>query len=267
MTRSPTDILKARLAAGDISVDEYRQLLAEVREGTAQNDRGKSRSPDEMPTGALVLEFEDLRLFENVIEYRNVTRPLTDVTSVRGGQSQQSFNFVPTEKSSSVHIAFLSGDPISISEQRIVFGGKRHQAIGHLLVALRQMTLRQRITNLAKRLIQQEHIELTKTWDIGGKTVGEVVTLTKDGMISTPTKTVNLKVAKACGTFGLGTEWHSLNALSQKTNPYEVVLSEKKAILGTLIPSGALKFVPFLEDIDAVHALLAWMAEPRNTLP
>lgn len=119
---------------------------------------------------------------------------------------------------------------------------------------------------MAKKLIKQGQIELTRTWVIGGKDIGEVVTLRKDGTICTPTMTVNLKVAKASGTFGLGTEWHSLNALSHKTNPYEIVLSEKKGMLGALIPSGALKFIPFLEDIDVVHALLAWMAEPQNKL-
>lgn len=267
MTKSPTDILKARLAIGDISLEEYRQLLAEIRDepsdGKSFNDAG---SPGKLQTGAVVLEFEDLRLFENAIMYRNVTHPLSDVTSVRGGQSQQSFNFVPTEKSSSVHIAFVSGEPISISEQRILFGGKRHDAIGRLLATLRKMTFNQRVTNLAKKLIQQGQINLTTTWVIGGREVGEVVTLRKDGTVVTPTKSVNLKVAKASGTFGLGTEWHSLNAMSHKTNPLEVVLSEKKGMLGALIPSGALKFVPFLEDIDVVHALLEWMAEPQNKL-
>jgi len=122
------------------------------------------------------------------------------------------------------------------------------------------------MTNLAKKLIQQGQIELTKTWVIGGKEVGEVVILRKDGTVVTPTKSVNLKVAKATGTFGLGSEWRSLNAMSHKTNPYEVVLSEKKGLLGALIPLGALKFIPFVEDIDIVHSLLAWMAEPGNKL-
>ena len=266
MTTSPTDILKTRLAAGEISLEEYRQLLAEIRDGTANADRHDSHSPHEIRTGALVLEFEDLRLFENAITYRNITHPLSDVTSIRGGQSQQSFNLVPTEKSSSVHIEFLSAEPISITEKRILFGGKRHEAIGRLLTTLRKMTFHQRVNNLAKKLIQQGQIELTKAWIIGGKEVGEVVILRKDGTVCTPTKTVNLKVAKASGTFGLGTEWHSLNAMSQKTNPYEVVLSEKKGMLGALLPSGALKFVPFLEDVDVVHTLLTWMAEPQNNL-
>lgn len=86
MTKSPTDILKARLAIGDISLEEYRQLLAEIRDepsdGKSFNDAG---SPGKLQTGAVVLEFEDLCLFENAIMYRNVTHPLSDVTSVRGG--------------------------------------------------------------------------------------------------------------------------------------------------------------------------------------
>ncbi len=147
-----------------------------------------------------------------------------------------------------------------------MFGRKRHEAIGRLLATLRNITFNQRMTNLTRKLIQQGQIELTKTWIISGREVGEVVILRKDGTITTPMKSVNLKVAKASGTFEVGTEWHSLNALSHKTNPYEVVLSEKKSMLGALIPLGALKFVPFVEDIDIVHSLLAWMAEPKNRL-
>ena len=267
MNKSPQDILKTRLAAGEISLDEYRQLLAEIGKECVEDKSPRDSSPsNELKTGALFFEFEDLRLFENAIVYRNVAHPLSDVTSVRGVQSRQSFNFFPTERSSSLHVSFLSGDSISITEQRILLGGKRHDAIGRLLATLRKMTFNQRLTNLAKKLIHQGQVELTTAWVIGGREVGELVILRKDGTVVTPTKTVDLKVAKASGTFGLGTEWRSLNAMSHKTNPSEVVLSEKKGMLGALIPSGALKFVPFAEDIDIVHALLAWMAEPQNRL-
>lgn len=267
MNTDPMGVLKTRLAAGEISIEEYRQLLAEISDQTTDKPRPAAPGASEvMQTGGLIFEFEDLRLFENVIIYKNSSYPIHDVTSVRGGQSQQSFNFVPTEKSSSLHVRFLSGESISISEERLLFGGKRHEAIGRLLATLRKMTFQQRLNNLAKKLIQKGQIELTTTFFIGGREVGEVVTLRKDGTVTTPKNTVNLKIAKASGTFGLGTEWHSLNALSHKSNPSEIVLSEKKGLLGALIPFGALEFTPFVEDTDITHALLAWMAKPENKL-
>ncbi|RME56435.1 hypothetical protein D6779_10625, partial [Candidatus Parcubacteria bacterium] len=253
--------------AGEISFDEYRQLLVEIcGEPSEDNSPHNSSSSCGFIKGALIYEFENLQLFENAIVFRNITYPLSDVTSVRGGQSQQSFNFVPTEKTSSMHIKFLSGDSISISEKRILFGGKRHDAISHLLATLRKMTFNQRLTNLTRKLIQQGKIELTTSWIIGGKEVGEVVTLNKNGTVSTPTMVVDLKVAKATGTFCLGSEWRSFNSMSFKINPYEVVLSEKKRMLGSMIPLDALRFVPFVEDVDVVHALLTWMAEPQTKL-
>ena len=82
----------------------------------------------------------------------------------------------------------------------------------------------------------------------------------------TPIRSINLKVAKASGTFSLGSEWLAFNMVSHTTDPNEVVLSEKKATFGTLIPWGALKFYPSAQDTDVLFSLLTWLAEPGNEL-
>ena len=89
MSTNPKDVLKARLAAGEVSIDEYRELLAVVCDEVA--DEGKkyvSGQSDTPSTGALITEFEDLRLFEKAIIYKNVVHPLSEVSSVRGGRSE-----------------------------------------------------------------------------------------------------------------------------------------------------------------------------------
>ncbi|MGE0469586.1 MAG: hypothetical protein AB7L09_12480 [Nitrospira sp.] len=261
---SPIEILKKRLASGELSIEQYRCLLAEISGQTPHEQSIDPRAKDR--TGALILEFEDLKICKNAIVYRNAVHPLSDVTSVRGGQSRSSFNFVPTQNSSSIGIQFASGEAISISEDRLLFGGKRHEAIGRLFSTMRDITFKQRLVNLTRRLIEQGHLELTRPWTIGSRQVGETVILKKEGVVISGERSINLRTAKASGTFGLGSQWHSLNFMSHQTDPYEVVLSEKKAALGALIPIGALKFIPYLEDIDIVQALLAWLAEPNNTL-
>ena len=261
---SPIEILKKRLASGELSIEQYRCLLVEISGQTSHGQSIDSGAKDH--TGALIFEFEDVKVCEHAIVYKDAVHSLSDVISVRGGQSRSSFNFVPTQNSSSIGIQFLSGEVISISEERLLFGGKRHEAIGRLFSTVQQITFKQRLGNLTRRLIQQGQLELTRPWVIGSRQVGETIILKKGGVIVSGERSINLKTAKASGTFGLGSEWHSLNAMSHKTNPHEVVLSEKKAVLGALILIGAMKFIPYLEDIDIVHALLAWLAEPNNTL-
>jgi hypothetical protein len=264
MTQTPKDMLKSRLATGAISIEEYRQLLAEISDESDSliKERNSNQNGSGLDAGILLGEFEDLKLFENCIAYKGCEYALSDVTSVRGGQSSRSFNLVPTEKSSSLSVFFVSGNTVRLSENRILFGNKRHEAIGRILSLLRNITFNHRMTNLVKKLALNGQIELYKP--IVGS--GESVVLRKDGMVVTTSISINLKQAKATGTFGLGSEWRSLNYVNHETNPYEVILSDKRGTFGALIPRGALRFVPYIEDVDIVHALLAWMAEPGNQL-
>jgi hypothetical protein len=267
MNTSPNDVLKARLAAGEITIEEYRKVQAALSEPQGDIDEGQtSRCSETVHTGALIVEFEDLKVFQEAISYNNISHPISEVTSVRGGQSEKSFQFVPTEKSSSCYIEFTSGQSILISEKRILFAGKRHEQIANLLAIVRRVTFSHRVQNLVKKLVRDGQIPLTTAIIVGGKDAAAAVFLRKDGTVLTPNKSVNLKTAKAIGTFGLGTEWRSLNALSHSSNPYEVVLSEKRGMLGAMVPRDALKFIPFVDDVDIVHSLLAWLAEPANKL-
>lgn len=265
MSQASKDILKTRLASGEISIEEYRQLLATLSDES--EPRIKERNSDQggsgLQEGRPLAEFEDLKIFENCVFYKNRKHALPDVTSVRGSQSSRSFNFVPTEKSSCIFMAFVSGETVNISEDRILFGGKRHEAIGRMLAILRQATFNHRLINLIKKLTGNGQVELYKP--IVGS--GESIVLRKDCMVIAGSLSISLKLAKSTGTFGLGSEWRSLNSLSHENNPYEVILSEKRGMFGALIPRNALRFTPYIEDVDIVHALLEWMAAPDNQLP
>jgi hypothetical protein len=259
VSESHIGVLKARLAAGEISIAEYRELLAEVR---AQSPDQRHLDAPPFETGRLLREFEQFRLFEHGIEINQQFHPLSQVVSVRGGQSYKSFNLVPSENRSSFAITFVSGEHASAIEERLVFGGKRHEALDHLLHEVRQVTFTHRLINLVRKLSENGRIDLYKP-PLGGE---ETVVLRKDGVVVTGTRTVDLKSAKASGTFGLGTQWRALNAVSQKSNPTEVVISESRGLLSALIPRDALRFTPYPEDVDVVHSLLGWLAEPNHWL-
>ena len=142
MSEAAKNILKTRLASGEISIEEYRQLLAAL--SGESEPHIKERSSDQGDIGLL----EERPLVETCVFYKGCKHAISDVTSVRGAQSASLFNFVPTEKSSCVVMAFVSGETVNISEDRILFGGKRHEAIGRMLNLLRQVTFNHRLTNL-----------------------------------------------------------------------------------------------------------------------
>ena len=85
--------------------------------------------------------------------------------------------------------------------------------------------------------------------------------MTSSGHLETQSKQINLKKAKATGTFGIGTE----AVLSNSYNTVQVVASETKWV-GKLIPLNSLRFIPNTEDKDVVYALLQWLAEQENSL-
>ena len=244
------DILKKRLAVGEISIDEYRQLMSEVCnssfESKAQENPDLSGSLD---TGSFIDGIDNFQLYKNVIVYQDKTYKLTNVSRVYGEQSSSSVNFFPTSRRSSFGVSFTFGESINISEDKTMFAGSRHDKIGRIYSALRSLTINQRITNLAIKIKQQGEVFLTKEWNYQGKVYGQNIIFRRDGMLVTPTRVINLKVAKASGVFQLGSEWRGINGISKKSNPYEVILSEKKATLGFVVPSDALKFTPSHEDV------------------
>ena len=54
--------------------------------------------------------------------------------------------------------------------------------------------------------------------------------------------------------------------MSHRENSGEAIISEKKGMLGSLIPRSALRLEIFIEDMDIAHFMLEWLADPQNTL-
>ena len=142
----------------------------------------------------------------------------------------------------------------------MLFAGSRHKKIALLLSALSRATFQQRLDSLAQRLSSTGSIELYHAYTSDF----ESVVLTKDGKLTTPSRSVDLKRARSAGVFGVGTEWRSLG-LSRAYDPSEVAVCEDKGTFGYL-PRKALRFHVSAEDEDVACALLLWMAEPGNSL-
>lgn len=266
-TNTPTDILQARLASGEITVEEYRQLLAELQLTQPRGLQGNT--PPALPPaepdagyGRVLATVDDLIIYERAISHRDTVRSIKDVAHVFGNQSSYTFNFVPFQRSTSLIMTFVDGKSIYVSEDRAWFGGRRHAELAKALLLVRRLTLNARAINLVLKLRRDGQVLLSKPIGKGA----EPVTLYLDGTVGTPTRRIDIKRAKESGTFGIGTEWHSINGMNTRSDPYEVVLSEERGLIGALIPRNSIRFTPFLQDVDAIHAVLNWLSKPGNTL-
>ena len=256
--RNPVTTLKTRLAAGEISADEYRELLGMLRDDEP-SDRGSVANPLTQRE-KLLIEVDSIRLYENSIVIEGQIWPITDVVSVSGMSSSQSVNFIPMDKRSYVGFTLASGKFFSLSEDRTLFAPTRHKAIRALHATLKQLTFKSRLSRIATLLRQEGRLEIFHPYS--GK--GESVFLTVDGQIETATRKFDLKQAYNEGLFGVGVESRSLG-YSRSYDTDEVAISQKKGLMEFILLD-ALRFTANKYDTDVINALLQWMAMPENKL-
>ena len=254
--RDPVSILKTRLASGEIDADEYRQLLELLRDSGPTKAEVVPNPP--VSNGKLLIEVDNIRLFEKMIVIDGHATPITEVVSVSGMSSSQSINFIPMDKRSYVWFTLASGKVFSLSEDKTLFAPARHRAIRILYSTLKQLTFHGRLNRIATLLRQQGRLEIFHPYS--GK--DEAIFLTATGQIETASRTIDLKQAKKDGVFGVGVESRSLG-YSRSYDTEEVVVGERKGLMG-FIPGSALRFKANKYDTDVVNALLQWMSEPGN---
>ena len=263
MQPSLLDVLKQRLVAGAISIEEFRALRAELEDAPPTTQQPSTEQISREEYGEIILSFDQTSLYRNVIAHAGRVRPLSEVSSVYTYQQYRSFNFVPTQNTSIGVILFESGERITFSEDRLFFGAKRHAAIQKLISTVQALTVQNRLNRLVKTLVKYCEITLYKASPGQGKSIY----LVSNGLVVAGTLEIDLKEALAHGTFALGSGWRSLNGMSHSENPAEVIISMKKPTFGALIPRDALRFVPNKYDVDIVHSLLNWLSKPGNNLP
>jgi hypothetical protein len=251
------DILDRRLAAGEISVEEYSSRLAAL-EGSSS-----SRQPPQVPPAPppkVLASFDDLVITERGLFISGKLIPLERIAKVNGSASQMSINFIPMMKDSSLHIELTDGTTFSYSEDSAYFSPIRHKQIRTAYAILRSATSQKRLDNLAAKVRRDGRVLLGLV-DFDEK---KPVYLTVRGELVSGELVVVLKIANANGGFGIGVEGRSLG-LSRSVDPDMIVASLNPAGRFTL-PRGAIKFTATQEDKDAVANLLQWLAKPGNDL-
>lgn len=254
------DILDHRLAAGEISVEEYLSRLAALQGSNGSRQPPQAPPAPPAPPPKALASFDDVLITERGLFISGKLIPLEHIAKVNGSASQMSLNFIPMMKDSSLDIELTDGTTFSYSEDSAYFSPIRHKQIRTAYAILRGATSQKRLDNLAAK-VRREGRVLLGLVDFDEK---KPVHLTVRGELVSGDLVVDLKIANANGGFGIGVEGRSLG-MSRSVDPDTIVASLNPAGRFTL-PRGAIKFTAIYEDKDVVASLLEWLAKPGNNL-
>lgn len=251
--------LKSRLTAGEISVGEYRELLAVLTAPSGLGSAASGRRSDSPPTlGPPLAEIRNpehgtITLYETAIVVGGAKRDLADVVSVRRCRFSFGVNLVPVANYTSVLVKFRDGVGINISESRVYTSFGAHKALGALASLLGQMTSQARLNELVSRLRRDGRVLLYKD-DKNERSVA----LTSDGTIKKGDFLLNLKEADSILVWPEDSDEETVTIIRKKLKDSHT--------FGIGAPKDRIEFVILEEDKDIVLNLLAWFAEPGNQL-
>lgn len=270
--RNVKQALDLRLARGEISLAEYRQILAEI-------DADASVQPtDTTPSlGSLVHQVDDLLIYERGLIVAGRKKAFDDIAKVEGGTWEFSINVVARARRSHISIAFRNGDSYFIDEERAYLGNKRHEAISRAAALLKRQTFLSRVRNFVRELSSAGELvignEATNPFPHllfdGARIVANVVTgapplgpvrLSTDGVLRGPMAALNIRYCREHGLLELGVSRHNFSS------PREVYATEEKPIVfATWNRSRALYFeINHEVGADAVMSVLDWFAKGGN---
>ena len=256
---SPFDTLRQRLASGDITPDQYRELSALLAEG--ESEPSNSPHPDKS-LGKLVFEFEGLELYEKGgFRCNGKDYSYASVTSVSGGQYSFTINGI-TDRTSDLTIEVEGGNTFTTRETGGFFKRKRHAGILTAFARVRLLTFDVRLQRFVQQLARARAIALADR----AVRSSEPVVLHVDGTLSSGDIRVSIREAKEDGTFALGTSWASFSSANSRASPDEIFVSSRKPFLGQFPKKDSIRFTPSLVNPDLAQALIAWMAKTGNSL-
>lgn len=254
MTETPMDILKARLARGEISVEEYQRLYLLLRNEYAP--ARSSLSPEQqLDCGRPVAGVDDLILCERALKYQGDIHALDAVQSVRGGQDRSTVNGITAHRHTYLRVILGDGTQIEVAEGRAWRGGKRHDAILETLRQLQQLTLASRCDYVWRRLAADGSLRLTTP----GLLARDPAYLYSDGSIGNSRMRVGIREAHLTGTLVFGHSQGHYPASSY--SPDDIVISDKKAPKLLALPlTHKIVFTVNELDPDVVRAIISWYA-------
>lgn len=263
--------LKGRLAAGEITVVEYEQLLNIISDKISSETINPTKKPAADPP---LLEIKNkelgtITLFSNRINIAEREIGFEEIKSIRYFGGGLTISFFPVQKDTIVTMKLNNSETISIQESRVYFSSGAHKALVKLYSYVSKETFQTRLDHLAEKLRGSGKLVLT---DFSLLPQYDDTYLSKSGIVTKGNVSVNLKEARRRGTIQIGRNTQVLPG-SVESNPNIVIICEEKiknpnisTIIGGRLPKTAIEFTVYTEDKDITHSLLLWLSIDGNHL-
>jgi hypothetical protein len=264
------EILKERLAKGEISLSDYRQIASELTSSRASDLAGDSLDlvkkgaskfvstsstvikdifgTDSVPyptNNAPFVVTKNLHIFGDFFEYKSVRFDFSEIVSLSFFAKSETMNFIPMGTNSDLCIWVKSGKKIEISGASVFIKGKTNKYMSIAYSLLSQVTYNQRLRLAVDKLSNR------------GGIIVDGVTITKDGYFRKGGTSVNIRKAALNENLVIGT-YFSFGMRYKNYDPYEVVAGEN----GTSILSSRVRFSVKV-DTDVNFHIIRSMADGK----
>jgi hypothetical protein len=266
MPSSPIEILKGRLAQGEITISEYQQILAQLTEGeNPRGDKTEKTSQKEVSVRILDIIFgpnsyaapTDLKPLEvnkrfvihgSFFEYKGKRLEFEQIISIGAEFDTQTVNLV-SSSSSVVTLVLANQEKILLTGMSIVTAGRTNKIVMAAYQILSRITFSNRYQRYVNELKTNDSVVLNAYQLMP---FGKVL-LTQDGCLVKGGSSVNLRLSAENDCLVIGTSWGS--SVQGGVNPSEVVAGERS----TSIFSKRVKFTVVF-DRDVVFELIRGFA-------
>lgn len=246
--------LKERLAAGEISIEQYRKLVELVSDGV---DGVRTGNAAKLGTAPIIevenKKFGKLSLFHDHILTAQLKKQLSEITSIIYYGFRGTTNLIPTSRVTSLTFKFADGVSLLLEEKRTYTAFDVHKKLGKIYSYIATKTFKSRLDFLVNTIRTNGKIELYKG-----------IFLYRNGFLSDGISTVDLKTASSYGSLEFGYNTYS------SYSPNHVTASETKLkdawFTFSRLPKGTIRFYLGLTDPDITRSLLLWLSKENNVL-
>ena len=270
MTLSPVDVLKGRLARGEISIAEYQQVFEHLTNGDSLGMSGSDRierfsqkaatiktastrvlegifgpNSHDAPTDSAPLEINKrFVIYGSFFEHKGKRFAFEQIVSIGSNFDTQTINLV-SSSSAVVTLVLADREKILLTGMSIVTAGKTNKLVKAAYRILCVNTFLNRYQRYENAIKNDHSVVLNADQLLPfGK-----VSLSEDGCLVKGRSRVNLRLSAKNNCLIMGTSWGS--SVQGGVNPYEIVAGES----GTSIFSNRIK-VEVIFDRDVVFELV-----------
>ena len=266
MSPSPIDILKNRLASGEISVADYKEILENLKQGGNSDLVAKTKeaafqvasiagkSSQQLmdaifgsnsyqdPTDSQPIEIAGVfSIFGSYFNFDRKRHLISDIKSIGFQANSRSFNYVQTTSTSRLSIKMKNNEEIEVSGLSVFTTGRKNKRLSIAYRILSSRTFSDRFERYIADLQKNNFIQVGKA------------KLTRDGYVIKGNSRVNLRVSMRKGYLSIGTAW-SWGHGTGYVNPYEIMAGET----GTGIFSDRIRFT-VIDDRDVIFEIIRQM--------